>query len=309
MLTRENFIGPWAGIPVAWDEHLEFDEAVCRADVAACCQAGIPGIYTGGSTGEFYAMDFSEFQAVARATVDECRAHGTPCMIGCTSTYTKGAVRRVELARSLGADAIQVALPFWTEVPDSQVIPFFQEVGAAAGDMAVCIYETTRSKKSLTLEQHQAIKNAVPRYTMVKANASTVGYEREGCRTLSEFVNVFVHEGRFHELGPAGVAGSCSAMVYWNPRILLALWGELQIGNWEAVKSGCDAISALLQFLFALSGERDFPDTSYDRLGGAASGFLKMGLRNRGPYSSATEADVAALQAWYRENWPEMLEL
>ncbi|MBG87811.1 MAG: hypothetical protein CMO80_13035 [Verrucomicrobiales bacterium] len=82
MLTRENFIGPWAGLPVAWTDDDRFDEATYRADVRACCQAGIPGIYTAGTTGEFYAMEFDEFQQVARATVEEAHRCDTPAMIG-----------------------------------------------------------------------------------------------------------------------------------------------------------------------------------------------------------------------------------
>ena len=33
MLTRKEMIGPWAGLPVAWDENMMFDESGYRADV------------------------------------------------------------------------------------------------------------------------------------------------------------------------------------------------------------------------------------------------------------------------------------
>ena len=85
MLTRETFVGPWAGLPVAWDEDDRFDEQTYRQDVKRCCQAGVPGVYSGGTTGEFYAMEFDDFKAVARATVEECKAEGTAVMIGCSS--------------------------------------------------------------------------------------------------------------------------------------------------------------------------------------------------------------------------------
>ena len=110
MLTREIFIGPWAGLPVAWTDDDRFDEQTYRQDVARCCEAGVPGVYSGGTTGEFYAMEFEEFKAVARATVEECRSRNTPCMIGCSSTYTLGAIRRAKIARELGAECEQVDL-------------------------------------------------------------------------------------------------------------------------------------------------------------------------------------------------------
>ena len=194
MLTRETFTGPWAGLPVAWTDDDRFDEATYRADVARCCEAGVPGMYTAGTTGEFYAMELDEWKAVTRATVEECHAQGKPAMIGCTSTYNLGAARRAVYAAELGADAIQVALPFWMEIGDQQIVPFFKEVAEASGGLPLSIYETMRAKKVLTLDQHRAIKDAVPSYLMVKANEGTAGCTPEGCQALSEFVNVFVGE-------------------------------------------------------------------------------------------------------------------
>lgn len=309
MLTRQTFTGPWAGLPVAWTDDDKFDEATYRGDVARCCETDVPGFYTGGTTGEFYAMELDEFQAVARATVEECHAGNKPAMIGCSSTYTLGAQRRAAFAAEIGADAIQVALPFWMEIGSPQIVAFFQQVSEAAGGMPLSIYETTRSKVALTLEQHRAIHADLPNYLMVKANDGTIGAEAQGCAALSEIVNVFVGEGLWASLGPHGANGCCSAFVYWNPRICLALWKEVEAGNWDAVNKTHERLSALFDFLGAQFAPRGFHDTAYDRMGGVASGFLKTSLHNRGPYPSATQEDVQLLRDWYSQHYPEMLEL
>lgn len=309
MLTRETFVGPWAGLPVAWTENERFDEATYRGDVARCCQAGVPGVYTGGTTGEFYAMEFDEFQAVARATVEECRAHGTPAMIGCSSTYTLGVIRRAEYAASIGAAAIQVALPFWMEIGAPQIVPFFAQVASAAEGLALSVYETTRAKLALTIDQHRAIHDAVPNYLMVKANAGTIGATPDGCRSLSEWVNVFVGEGLWGTLGPHGARGGCSSVVYWNPRVCLNMWQEVAAQDWEAAARSGQRIKPLFAFLSDEFGPRGFTDSAFDRLGGVAGGFLGTSLRCRGPYPFATQDDVAKLRGWYRDHLPEMLEL
>ncbi|MFV2066192.1 MAG: dihydrodipicolinate synthase family protein [Pirellulales bacterium] len=309
MLNRETFVGPWAGLPVAWTNNDQFDEGTFRADIARCCEVGIPGVYTGGTTGEFYAMEFEEFRAVAWAAVEECRARRTPVMIGCTSTYTRGAVRRAAYAAEIGADAIQIALPFWMEVGDEQIVPFFKEVAVAAGGMPFSIYETTRAKKTLTVEQHRSIKDALPSYMMVKANASTVGCTPEGCAALSEFVNVFVGEDKWGELGRAGANGGCSSMVYWNPYVILPLWQQVEQKDWDSVDAACQRIGDLIEFLGASFGPKGFTDTAFDRLGGISGGFLKSSLRSRGPYPGCTQEDVQTLRRWYREHFPEMLRL
>jgi 4-hydroxy-tetrahydrodipicolinate synthase len=131
-LSANNFKGSWAGLPVAWTSHDEFDDDVYRADVRSCCKIGCPGVYTGGTTGEFYAMDFDEFKQIAKATVEESHAMGKFAMIGVSATYTRGSIKRAEYALKIGADAIQMALPFWMEVPDSEVVNFFYEVSGAS---------------------------------------------------------------------------------------------------------------------------------------------------------------------------------
>ena len=306
-LTRDNFTGPWAGLPVAWTEDDQLDLDTYRQDVESCCLAGVPGVYTGGTTGEFYAMDWEEFCQVARVTVETCRHHDIPSMIGCSSTYTRGAVRRAAFAAELGADAIQLALPFWMELAANDVVPFFSEVGQAAGELAVSVYETMRSKLALTLDQHQAIKQAVPRYLMVKANAGTLGCTPSGCRALSELVNVFVGESLWSELGPEGARGCCSSMVYWNPELTLDFWKQVDAANWDEVGRIHKQVGPLFEFLDEEYAPRGFTDTAYDRMGGLASGFLVTSLRNRRPYSSPTEDDVAMLREWYQQHLPGMI--
>lgn len=309
MLTRETMTGPWAGLPVAWTADDRFDEDVYRTDVRRCCAAGVPGVYTGGTTGEFYAMEFEEFQAVVRATVEECRKYAVPVMIGCSATSTRGARRRAAFAAEIGADAIQAALPFWLEVADPQVVPFFAAVAEAAGGLAFSIYETRRARRTLTLDQHRAIRDAVPNYLMVKANAGTLGTTPDGAAALSEFVNVFVGESLWAALGPAGVRGGCSAMVYWNPPLVLDLWRHVARQNWQAVEQWRDRIQKLHEFLAQTFGPKGFTDTAYDRLGGRSTGFLQTSLRCRAPYPSPTEEDVAAFRSWCGIYFPELLAI
>ncbi len=309
MLTREQLEGPWAGLPVAWKEDFSFDEDAYRADVERTCKAGVPGIYTCGTTGEFYAMEFDEFKAVTIATVEECKRHNTPVMIGITSTYTLGAKRRAALAASIGADAVQCALPYWIEIDDRQIVKFFVDVSSACPELAISIYETKRAKKTLTIDQHRAIAKAIPAYRLVKSNAGTLGCTQKGCQALSEFLNVAVSERLWYDLGPSGAIGSASALVYMNPRIILKMFDLLKKQRWDELKVWCDKIDLLdREGLFPFEA-KGFTDTAYDHLQGVVTGFLKMHPRSRGPYIAATDEDIDTLRRWLEKNLPEFLEL
>ena len=72
-LTAETLKGVWGFVPTPWDEADRLDEQVLRHDVAYLCQVGLEGLYTTGSSGEFYALDEPEFRLLVRAALAEAK--------------------------------------------------------------------------------------------------------------------------------------------------------------------------------------------------------------------------------------------
>ena len=230
-------------------------------------------------------------------------------MLGVTSTYSLGAVRRARYAAELGADGIQAALPFWMAMADGDVVEFFSAVSDAAPGLALSVYDTARAKRPLTRDQHRAISEAIGQYVMLKATGGTLGYTPDGCAALSEFVNVFVSEIAWAGLGPCGAKGACSALIYMNPRMVLAAFRCLERRDWRGLAARTDPLKRLVRDGLKPYVERGCTDTSLDRLMGVATGFLTMSLRSRGTYPDTTAADAARLTAWMRDHTPELLEL
>ena len=180
--------------------------------------------------------------------------------------------------------------------------------GACPG-LALTIYETLRTKKKLTVDQHRAIHETIGCYLAVKANAGTVGHAPEGCERLSEFVNVWVGESEWNRLGPHGAIGCASSLVYMNPRVLLHMFELLQREKWDELQRWSDLVGRLFNEGLAPFAEKGFTDTADDHVTGVVAGFLKMSVRSRGPYTSASDKDVGQLRAWMQANTPELLEL
>ena len=309
MLSRADMVGSWAGLPVPWDANLELDEQLYRENLGRTCAAGAPGIYTAGSTGEFYAMELDEWKLITRVTVEECRKAGVPVMIGITSTYTLGAQRRAAYAAELGADAVQVALPFWIELDGPAAVRFFSDSVKACPGLALTIYETMRAKKALTVEEHRAVADNTGCYLAVKANENTVGCTPEGCRQLSEFVNVWVSEELWSELGPCGAIGCASALFYTNPRITRLMFDLLRQQQWDELRPWTDKVERLIGEGLKPFTDKGYTDTAYDHLQGLVAGFLTMHPRSRAPYVSASPEDVEQFRRWLAENMPEFLKL
>jgi len=309
MLTKSQLIGPWAGLPIAWKDDNGFDEKTYRRDVASCCAAGMPGVYTGGTTGEFYALEFEEFKAVTDATIRECRNGKNPVMIGCTATFTLGVIRRARYALEKGADAIQIALPFWMELTDDEALDFFKEVSAAVPGMPLMIYETLRAKKAISLKLHRLIHAAVPAVIGVKSNENTLGRTKKGCAELSKFYQVFVGESMWHELGPSGAISCCSSLVYQNPRIVLQVFDLLLKKQWKELKVAMDTFDHIVNEGLKPCFAAGCQDSAIDRLLGLSAGFLKTSLHCRKPYVSCTPAQLVQFRKWLKANHPEYLDL
>ncbi len=189
------------------------------------------------------------------------------------------------------------------------IVSFFKAVCDACPGLALNVYETQRAKKVLTVEQHRAVYEATGCYIGVKANVDTVGRTPEGCTRLSKFINVWVSENKWNQLGPHGAIGSASALVYMNPRIILHMFHLVTQKKWDELAPWSSMLDRLINEGLAPFTAKGYTDTAYDRLMGVATGFLSMSIRSRGPYTSANEDDVRQLRAWMEAHTPELMDL
>ena len=146
-------------------------------------------------------------------------------------------------------------------------------------------------------------------YLAVTSNEGTLGCTPEGCKQLSEFINVWVGEDKYNVLGPYGAIGSASALVYMNPRIILYMFELLIRKEWEKLKPLTDQVTKLIDEGLKPFASKGFTDTAFDRLMGKTTGFLSMNVRSRGTYISPTDEDVYLLREWMKKNTPELLVL
>src|SRR5271165_3547627 len=92
--------GMWAALLVTWTADDQLDEGTTRENVRRVCQAGVDGVYTHGTTGEFYAQSEEEWRRVASLTLEESKIYRVPCQIGCTALGTAEVIRRARFAQS-----------------------------------------------------------------------------------------------------------------------------------------------------------------------------------------------------------------
>lgn len=108
----------------------EIDRTSLERLLAFQLDAGVDGVFLGGSTGEVALLD-SRRQTEAVATAVSFVAGAVPVLAGAIDTGTARVVEHARAAVTAGADAVVVTTPFYVKPNDAEIAAHFRAVAAA----------------------------------------------------------------------------------------------------------------------------------------------------------------------------------
>lgn len=305
-ITRNQLRGIWAALPLPWQADGRLDREIYAHDIRSCCEAKVHGIYSGGTTGEFYVQDFAMFCEINRVMTETAHEHGVPVQAGCTALSTDEVCKRARFAREIGADLIQLALPFWLELDDAEVIQFFAAVAKAAGDVPLVHYDTGRSKRRISPGLYQQICREVPTLWGTKFGGADV-FAVKQITLANPDLRVFVGEHALASATPMGATGAYCALVLMNPAWMIEYYEACRDRSWNRAFEIQDEIAVLFSVLGSLPTP-GLQDSALDRIFGQVDGFLRCPISCKLPYRSGTEADLECVREWVHERLPHLLQ-
>ncbi|MBS0662975.1 MAG: dihydrodipicolinate synthase family protein [Verrucomicrobia bacterium] len=304
-LTRKNLHGVWCALIVPWNERDELDARRFAREVRGYGGTGVHGVYTGGTTGEFYAQDDATFDRITAIACDEAHDLGLPVQIGASALSTRTARQRIRTAVRRGADAIQIALPFWLELKDDELRRFVREIAAEAGRTPIVLYLTMRSKRKIEPRLLAEIAHEVPTFIGTKDTGSDVKAVKAMLKVAPDLA-IFGGED-FYERIPAGGRGGYCSITGFNAPKVVELYELCAAGRLREAKPLAEAMRRYLhEALIPLVREEGLWDSAVDRIQRVAGGGV-VGVRCQSPYRSGTEQHVKRLIAWVRRHTPELL--
>jgi len=304
-LTRKTLRGVWSALILPWNDRDELDVRRFAREVRAYRGTGVHGVYTGGTTGEFYAQDDDTYERVTQIACEQAHEVGLPIQIGASALSTRTARRRIHVALKAGTDAIQMALPFWLELKDDEVKRFVREIAEEAGSTPIILYLTGRSKRKIGPELMGQIAAEVPTFIGTK----DTGVDLKGLKELlaaAPDIAIFGGED-FYEKLPAGGRGGYCSITGFNAAKVVELYTLCAAGRLAEAKPLAEALRRYLhEALIPMVKEEGLWDSAVDRIQRVAGGGV-VGLRCQSPYRSGTEAHVERVVAWVRRHTPELL--
>lgn len=89
--------------------------------------AGIHGIVTTGTTGEFPALTTEEHKSVIKAYIDAAKGR-IPVVAGLGSNSTQHAIEMAQFSEKMGATAVMIVPPFYDPLSFKALYKFYKDV-------------------------------------------------------------------------------------------------------------------------------------------------------------------------------------
>ena len=304
-LTRKTLNGVWSAVILPWDARDKLDERCFAQEVRSYGGTGVHGIYTGGTTGEFYAQDDATYERVARIACEHGHEVGLPVQIGVSALSTRTVRQRIRIALKARADAIQVALPFWLELKDDEVARFVREIADEAGNVPLVLYLTNRSKRKLSPILLGEIADREKTFIGTKDTGLDV---KELKAVLREAPDIAIFGGEdFYQKLPAGGRGGYCSITGFNARKVVELYHLCAAGRLKEAKPLAELMNRYVcEVLVPIVQNEGLWDSAVDRIQRVAGGG-KVGIRCQSPYRSGAEKHVKRLLTWCRRHAPDWL--
>ena len=161
-LNRETLKGLWAAVPTPWTPTGNLDEGVVQRNCERLAAAGVDGIYTTDSDGEFYGIEINNFRTLARVFGRAMTSVGKDAAMGVTWSHTEGVIERIEASRDAGIPNVHVAFPFWMPLARRDVDRFFEDLITAVPEVRLIHYAHPSTGPELTGVDYARLADTFP---------------------------------------------------------------------------------------------------------------------------------------------------
>lgn len=310
-LKAEELKGIWAGVTMAWNEQYEFDENTFAKNTERMLKTEVSGIYTTGSTGEFYALEFDEFRRMVDIEAELCGGAGARLQIGCCSDTTAKTLRMLEYAAGRnGVSAVQVVVPYWMELTDRELLQFFKDLYSACPDLPLVHYNIPRAKRFLIGPDYRRVLEVAPSLIGVKFTFAGSHFgDLQQAIILNPELSFFVGEDLLVSGMLIGARGCYSSIVATDPTFMLDLYKKAEGRQWDEAVAMQRQLAIFIREAsdFILERNEILMDPVFDKGLGVASGCLLGHQRCRPPYIGWSDETVRLLRDWMIDNHPQYI--
>jgi len=302
--TAQDLRGNWGTLLLPVNPDDSIDLARLGEELDYLTGAGLDGIYSNGTAGEFHNQTEEEFLRIQELMAEKCRRAQMPFQIGVSHPFPAVTLERVRRTAALQPSAFQVILPDWvTTAPDEQ-IAFLQRIAAVADGIPLVLYNPPHAKSVLRPQELALLSVVIPSLIGVKTGAG----DRDWYAAMAPYakdLSVFV-PGHLLATGVREqvAAGAYSNVACLSPRGAQAWWRLMQTDLPEALRIQ-QRIGEFFDRCILPYKQAGYSNPALDKFLAAAGGWGNVGTRLRWPYKWIDEKEATAARVIAKSLLPE----
>jgi len=290
-LTPGELKGTWCTLllPINADNSIDYGSLENELDYL--CAAGISGIYSNGTAGEFFNQTEAEFDRITLLLSEKCMKANIPFQIGASHMSPIISLERIQRSKVLSPGAFQVILPEWVAVNAAEQLSFLWKIAEVATPVPIVLYNPPNARIALNPSDLKKLAMEVEGLIGIKVAAGGPEWFEE-MRSNHLGLSVFVTGHRLATGIKEGVAsGAYSNVACINP-VSAYRWYELMHDNLgEALRIEERILTFFTNYIFPLQ-KAGFSDMALDKFLAAIGGWSDMSTRLRWPYKGIDQNHV-----------------
>ena len=201
--------------------------------------AGVSGIFTFGSNGEFHVCSADEKIAFSKFVIEKV-AGRVPVYVGTGACSTRDAIEMSKRAEAIGADALSVINPYFLGISDAQVAAYYRMV-AESVKIPVMLYNIPKATGKNISKEVAAEVAQIDNVKGIKDSSGNMD-NLKGYLEAAEGNDVDVHVGSDGKISEAFALGASGAIAGTANLIT-----DVVVNLWKALEAGDEAEAARLQ--------------------------------------------------------------
>ena len=298
--------GNWATLllPIQADNQIDFGALAEEIDILIA--AGVDGIYSNGTAGEFHNQTEDEYRRIQQVLAERCIAAAMPFVIGACHSDPSVTCLRVREARQLAPAAIQVILPDWWPLTNSETADFLQMVEESAGGIPLVLYNPPHAKRVLSPADIEAVTGSARSVVGVKLGDGDADWYASARQHLSR-LSVFVPG---HHLA-TGMREGVAAGAFSNVACLSPAGAQRWTDSMATDLAGALELETRLcafmdEWIVPFRRDHGYANAALDKLLTAIGGWGPVGTRLRRPYRWIAQEEADRLRPIARAMLPEL---
>ena len=305
-LLSSQIRGNWATLllPIKPDQSIDY--GLLETEISHFGAAGVDGVYSNGTAGEFYTQTESEFDSVNQILAEGCERLHLPFQIGVSHMSPQISLARLRRARHWEPSGFQVILPDWFPPTMGDIHRFLDVMVAKADPIPLILYNPPHAKRNLVPSEWLEVVERHPGVVGIKVAGGDAAWY-EAMRPVLDRVSVFIPGHTLATGLSQGAQGAYSNVACLSPRGAQR-WYELCLSSpEEGLLLGLRIERFFSQEVLPFITVKRFPNMAADKGMAVAGGWLPgLTTRLRWPYEGISKDDAARIGVAAREDLPEL---